>query len=539
MSTTFLPEIAALCGHAARLGDTSIADLIAARPTPLALPCGPLWIDFSRQRIDASTIAALAALARKRNFDTARRTLLDGGIANVTEARPACHVALRNDLRAPRFGTSTMQAEVAATLKRMESITQALRSSTWRGASGEAITHVVHIGIGGSDLGPRMVCRALQGNTAGPSSGERDLEIRFVANVDPADLARQLTGLKPATTVFILASKTFKTAETLANGQAARAWLEADMAAASLTPHFIAISNNVADAVQFGVPAEHVLPMPEWVGGRYSLWSAIGLPIALGFGWESFTQLLAGARAVDTHFADTPLIENAAWLMGALATWNTTFLNRLSHVTLAYADALELFVNHLQQLDMESLGKSVQRDGAPVNVASGAIEWGGVGSNTQHSFHQLLHQGTAAFTADFIVPLKPAVNANAAAHAQHRILVANAFAQSAALMHGAQPDATSTPLAAHRAMPGNRASTMILCERINAESIGALVALYEHKVFTQSVLLNINAFDQFGVELGKVLAEDVLSSMQGGDAQAIPASLDATTRALIARAQRA
>ena len=481
--------------------------------------CGALRLDFSRQRIGTDTLRLLCDLARAQGFDEHRAALWRGDAVNVTENRAAMHVALRA-VDDQTVGTSEQRKQAFAHSSRLREIAQSLRDGSWKGATGKAFQAVVHIGIGGSDLGPRMVVRAL----AGLASDSAIREVRFVANVDPADLQRQLRCLDPATTLFIIASKTFTTIETLMNATAARAWLHAS-GVVEVSAHFVAVSNNVADAGAFGIAPENVLPLPDWVGGRYSLWSAIGLPIAIACGVAQFDALLAGAHEVDTHFRTMPVERNAPALLGLLGVWNNNFLGYATHAVLAYADALELLVHHLQQLEMESNGKRVNRTGEKLDYNTCPVIWGGVGSNTQHSFHQLLHQGTQVVPADFIVPLHAAQGHDSVAHRQ---LVANAFAQAAALATG--QSATHDRLGEHRAYPGKRPSTTITCHRLDARALGALVALYEHKVFTQSVVWGINAFDQFGVELGKGLAQHIDAALAGEAAD----TLDATTAAQVA-----
>ena len=523
------PAWLALSEHAQAMAQTRIVDLNAGnamRPADLTHECGALRLDFSRQRITADTLKLLCALARAQGFEAQREAMWRGDAVNQTEGRAALHVALRvTNGDDPSIGTPEQRQQARAHLPRLREIAHSLRQGGWKGATGKALQAVVHIGIGGSDLGPRMVVRALEG--AATTSAIR--EVRFVANVDPADLQRQLRGLTPETTLFIIASKTFTTTETLMNAQAARAWLRAG-GIDNVAPHFTAISNNVAAAVAFGIASQNVLPLPDWVGGRYSLWSAIGLPIAIACGVAQFEALLAGAHEVDLHFRHTPLEQNAPALLGLIGVWNGNFLGATSHAVLAYADALELFVNHLQQLEMESTGKRVNRAGEALDYQTCPVIWGGVGSNTQHSFHQLLHQGTKAVPVDFIVSLRAAAHHNPLAQRQ---LVANAFAQAAALGTGrASADDT---LGAHRAYPGDRPSTTISCATVDARALGALIALYEHKVFTQSVVWGINPFDQFGVELGKVLAQEVDTALGGASSVA----LDPSTAALIAHWQQA
>ena len=446
-----------------------IADLFAqdpARAGRFAAQAAGVRYDFSRQRIDADVLAALLELAQQRGFEEWRAAFLRGDPINSTEKRAVEHVAQRGGDAAPR-----------------------MRELAERVRAGARIRRIVHLGTGGSSLGPELVVDAL---------GARDtaIEFRFAANVDPLDLERALEGAEPDSTLFIVVSKTFTTEETLANARAAKRWLGARDPAR----HFVAITGNAAAANAFG--ATDVLPIPDSVGGRYSIWSAAGFGALCAIGVDPFNEFLAGAREIDRHFADTEPARNVPVLMALIGVWNVNFLGATGHAILPYAHALKLLPAYLQQLEMESNGKRVDRDGRVVDYATAPVLFGEEGTVGQHSFYQLLHQGTPALAADFVVAAQMAGDAERCA-----LLGAYAEAQADALAFGT----TQARIEPHRACPGNRASSTLVLERIDARNLGRLLALYEHKVFTQGVLWNINSFDQWGVELGKQLARKILS----------------------------
>jgi glucose-6-phosphate isomerase len=493
-----------------------------------------ILLDYSKNQLTEEILRLLLNLADQAGMEREIASMFDGNIVNNTEQRPALHVALRSQKQETPY-----EKEVHVTLNKMEAFVQQVQSGSWKGHTGKPITDVVNIGIGGSDLGPAMVYQAL--------SAEHLMQIKchFVSNVDPVHLEQTLKNLFPATTLFVIASKTFTTMETSLNAKAARAWiLEAGALDADLSRHFVAVSANVEKAVAFGIDPHNIFPMWNWVGGRYSLWSAIGLPVALGIGMPGFRALLQGANAMDAHFRSAPLAQNMPVLMALLNLWYFNFWQTESQAILPYAQNLHLFPAFLQQLDMESLGKQVRKDGQVLDTCSGGIVWGSAGTNGQHSFHQLLHQGTHLIPADFIAIAKSAsTNVD-----QQEQLLANCFAQSQALMHGkplAQAmaellaqgltQAEAAALAPHKVIPGNRPSNTLLLEKLTPESLGALIALYEHKVYAQSVLLQINAFDQWGVELGKVLSTDIYKAITANGACTV---FDASTNALINRVQK-
>ncbi|MCC5884827.1 MAG: glucose-6-phosphate isomerase [Gammaproteobacteria bacterium] len=492
-------------------------------------------LDLSRQRWDDGIRGQLVALAEEAGIDAARRQLFEANTFNPTEGRAVLHTALRTHAgKSIDVDGTDAVAAVHAALEGMRRLCTSVRNGSWRGATGKAIRDVVNIGIGGSFLGPAMVCDAL-GTSDGPN-------VHFLANIDGTEAARLLPALDPTRTLFIIASKSFGTLETRSNALTVRSWLlERGIAPEDLRRHFVAISTNIAAAAEFGLPEANLLPLWDWVGGRYSVTSTIGLPIALGHGYEVFERLLAGARAMDEHFRDAPLAANAPVLLALAELWNQNFLGTESHAVLPYATALDLLPDYLQQLEMESNGKSVRSDGSPVTTRTGTILWGNVGTNGQHAYHQLLHQGTAPFSAQFILPLAPGHTLDE----HHDWLAAHCFAQAEVFARGRSaadvqaeleasgmiPEAAAAA-APHRAMPGNHPSTVLLLDDLGPESLGALIALHEHKVFVQGMIWGINSFDQWGVELGKVLGTTIHGALT--DAQGGAHSVDPTTRALVA-----
>lgn len=494
-----------------------------------SLSAAGILLDYSKNQLTAEVLALLLQLAEHAGMQPAIASMFAGEIVNNTEQRPALHVALRSPERETSY-----EREVHATLDRMETFVQQVQSHTWKGYTGKPITDVVNIGIGGSDLGPAMVYQALSAEHV------PGIKCHFVSNVDPLHLEQTLQNLAPENTLFVIASKTFTTMETSLNAQAARRWiLHAGATEKHLAQHFVAVSANVEKAAAFGINRDNIFPMWNWVGGRYSLWSAIGLSVALGVGMANFRSLLKGANAMDEHFRTAPLAQNMPVLMALLNLWYLNFWHAESQVILPYAQNLHLFPAFLQQLDMESLGKQVRKDGQLLDTCSGGIVWGSAGTNGQHSFHQLLHQGTHLIPADFIA-IAESGSANVE---QHEQLLANCFAQSQALMNGKSfaqakaelltqglSEAEAAALARHKVIPGNRPSNTLLLTTLNPESLGALIALYEHKVYAQSVLLQMNAFDQWGVELGKILSTDLYKAIT--DTGACTA-FDGSTNALV------
>jgi glucose-6-phosphate isomerase len=507
------------------MADTPMRALFAAAPDRFrhyARRLGPLLIDFSKHRVTAETLSLLTTLAQARDVEGRRAAMFAGEHINATENRAVFHVALRNLTdRAMAVDGRDVMPDVRATRERLKSFAAAVRGGIHRGATGKPIRHVVNIGIGGSHLGPMFVADALQDH------GRDDPSVAFVSNPDRTQLDEVLAPLDPAATLFTISSKTFTTAETTANANAARAWLTKALGDGAVGRHFAAVSTNLAAAAAFGIPAESVFPMWDWVGGRYSVWSAIALPVILARGYDAYAAFLAGGAAMDRHFETAPLAENLPVLLALLGFWYAEFFDAPALAVLPYDHRLKLLPAHLQQLDMESNGKGVTLDGSPV-TSSGPIVFGGGGSDSQHSFFQLLHQGPRLIPCDFLIAL------SGSDRSSRELLLANAFAQTEALMRGrthGEVANTPEPLKAHRTFPGNRPSTTILMDAVTPESLGMIVALYEHKVFVQGVLWGINSFDQWGVELGKELATSLLPALRGtGTAD----GRDSSTRGLVA-----
>jgi len=470
-----------------------------------------LLLDYSKNFLSSETMPLLLELAQQSQLSERIEAMYRGDQINITEQRSVLHVALRD----PAAASST--PEVSATLQRMERLVDELHEGTWKGYSGKKITDVVNLGIGGSDLGPAMVCDALT-----PFAVE-NLNVHFVSNIDPSHLQNTLKGLQADTTLFVIASKSFSTQETLKNAEAAREWLLLQTDASATAQHFVAITTNLEAATKFGIEEKNLYPIWDWVGGRFSLWSAIGLPIAIAIGMQGFRQLLAGANSMDEHFRTAAPEKNLPIILALLNFWYREHFDAHSTAVVPYSQRLNLLPSFLQQLCMESLGKSVDLQGNAVEYNTGDIIWGTAGTNGQHSYFQLLHQGSEFIPVDFIAFAKSDAKGNSEAHQQ---LLANCFSQSLALMEG-KLDADS----AHKVVAGNKPSNTLLLEELNPYNLGMLLALYEHKVFALSVLWNINAFDQWGVELGKKLSTKVFASMNedaDGD------RLDQSTLGLIA-----
>ncbi len=524
-----------------RLADTfrgrslpSLFDADTARAQTLALEACGLYLDYSKQPVDATVLKALLDLARQQDVTGWIARMFAGERINHTEDRAVFHVALRAPRNAAfKSGSQDASADVHRVLDRMASFADGVRKGLLRSATGEMFTDVVNIGIGGSDLGPRMVNEALVDFADGPRT-------HYVANVDGAQLEAVLKRLEPARTLFIVTSKTFTTLETMANANAARRWLVRALGEHAVGEHFVAVSTNLPEVRKFGILPDRVFEFWDWVGGRYSVWSAVGLALLISLGSKRFGEWLAGAHAMDEHFRQAPLEANMPALMALLAVWNRNFLGGATQVVAAYAQKLESFVAWLQQLEMESNGKSVHRDGSAVTVDSTPALWGDVGTNGQHAFFQMLHQGSEVHPVDFILPVlgsHPWLD-------QQRMLVANCLAQSAALMRGKTADEVREELQGklqgealeaaipHRVFPGNRPSSTLLMPRVDPFHLGALMALYEHRTFVLSVLWNINAFDQWGVELGKKLAQTVLQAMSGQAADLDPSTAELLNKSL-------
>jgi glucose-6-phosphate isomerase len=509
-SLTALPAWQALQSHAAIVGAQHMRDLFAADPdrfARLSFSFGPIRADYSKNRITPETVGLLTELARVRKVEEARAAMFAGAHINTTENRAVLHVALRNrEERAMMVDGADVMPEVRATRARLKAFSEKVRSGEWKGATGKPIRHIVNIGIGGSHLGPMFVADALK------DSQTPALSVAFVSNPDRAQLDEALALIEPAETLFVICSKTFTTAETTANADAARAWLTARLGEPAVAKHFAAVSTNVEAAKKFGIHPEAVFPMWDWVGGRYSVWSAIGLSVILACGYGAFDQLLAGAEAMDRHFETASLEQNLPVILALIGVWYIDFFKASAHAVLPYDHRLKLFPFHLQQLDMESNGKGVAKDGAPVETETGPIIFGGGGSDSQHSFFQLLHQGPRLIPCDFIIALKGVDGAGPS----RDLLMANCLAQTEALLKGrGAADLAATPedLRPHRAFTGNRPSNTLLLDELTPYVLGMLIALYEHKVFVQGLIWGINSFDQWGVELGKELANSLMPAL--------------------------
>lgn len=535
---TTLPAWQALQQHRAEMAGFSMREAFAAdsrRFQRFSLDSCGLLLDYSKNLIDERGLELLIQLADQAGLHESIAALYSGEQVNASEGRAALHTALRSPIgRRLLLDGYDIIPEVHRVLNQVTELVSRIHSGLWRGYSEKPIKEVVNIGIGGSFLGPQLVSEALRPFT------QRGVRCHYLANIDGSEFRELTARLDPETTLFIVSSKSFGTLETLKNTLAARDWyLAMGGPEEQLHRHFIAVTSNRKAAIEFGIGEENIFPMWDWVGGRYSLWSAIGLPIALAIGVSNFKELLAGAYAMDEHFTQAPLAENMPVLMALLGIWYTNFWGAQSHAILPYDHYLRNFTKHLQQLDMESNGKSVRQDGTPLDIATGPVIWGGVGCNGQHAYHQLLHQGRLLVPADFIVP----VNSYNPLSDHHQWLFANCLSQAQALMQGKTREEAEAELRAkglsedevqrlapHKVIPGNRPSNILVMNRIAPFNLGALVALYEHKVFVQSAIWGINAFDQWGVELGKEMGKEVYQRLTGASDE--PAS-DASTQGLI------
>lgn len=535
---TTSPAWLALTAHRQEMADVQMRELFLQDPQRFArfsLRFHDLLFDYSKNRITEKTVTLLLGLAQEAKLEAWIAAMFSGQKINNTEDRAVLHIALRNRSNRPILvdGEDVMPA-VNAVLAKMRRFSERVRNGEWRGYTGKAITDIVNVGIGGSDLGPKMVTLALKPYT------RADLHSHFVSNVDGTDMAETLKTLDPATTLFLIASKTFTTQETMTNAHTARTWfLEAAQDEAAVAKHFVALSTNTEGVTNFGIDPANMFEFWDWVGGRYSLWSAIGLSIALAVGMDKFEELLTGAHEVDEYFCTTPLAENIAVIMALLGIWYNNFWDAQSHAILPYDEYLSRFPAYFQQGDMESNGKSVTKAGRAVDYSTGPVIWGEPGTNGQHAFYQLIHQGTKLIPCDFIAPARshnPIGN-------HHPILLANFFAQTEALMKGKTAEEVRTELVKSgvtgaqldtlvpaKTFSGNRPSNSILVREITPRTLGALIALYEHKIFTQGVIWQINSFDQMGVELGKQLAKAIEPELAG---DAAVTSHDASTNGLI------
>ncbi|MGA5562514.1 glucose-6-phosphate isomerase [Streptomyces platensis] len=532
-----MPEWTALGKHREQLAQVHLRELFErdpARAERYTLQVGDLHLDYSKHLVTDETLGLLRELAAAAGVAELRDAMFRGAKINITEQRSVLHTALR----APGSAVVMSDGEnvvpgVQHVLTRMGTFCDRVRSGDWKGHTGKRIKTVVNIGIGGSDLGPAMAYEALRAYT------HRDMQFRFVSNVDGADLHEAVRDLDPAETLFIIASKTFTTIETITNATSARDWLLTGLRAGgeAVAKHFVALSTNAEKVTEFGIDTDNMFEFWDWVGGRYSFDSAIGLSLMIAIGPERFREMLAGFHLVDEHFCSAPPEENAPLLLGLLGIWYGNFWDAQSHAVLPYSHYLSKFTAYLQQLDMESNGKSVDREGNRVGWQTGPVVWGTPGTNGQHAYYQLLHQGTKMIPADLLGFAEPVADLQPGLVAQHDLLMANLFAQGQALAFGKTPDevraeGVAEELVPHKTFPGNRPTTTILAGELSPSVLGQLIALYEHKVFVQGAVWNIDSFDQWGVELGKVLAKRVEPALTEG--AEVP-GLDASTAGLVAK----
>lgn len=538
MNPTELPAWRALQAHHKLLATQHMRTMFEQDPERFerfSIRFADILFDYSKNRISEETMAYLLQLAEQAGVHDMAQRLFQGDKINTTENRAVLHTALRNRSNTAVYvDAQDVMPAVNEVLAQMRDFSERVRSGEWRGYSGKVITDIVNIGIGGSDLGPKMVTTALQ-----PYAHER-LKVHFVSNVDPSDIVKTLKDLSPETTLFLVASKTFTTIETMTNAHTARAWLlESAADEAAIAKHFVALSTNTAEVTRFGIDPVNMFVFWDWVGGRYSLWSAIGVSIALYIGFENFEALLEGAHKADHHFLETPFEQNIPVIMALLGIWYNNFFAAESHVILPYDQYLEHFASYFQQGDMESNGKSVTRDGEAVYWQTGPIIWGQPGTNGQHAFYQLIHQGSKLIPTDFLA----AAQSHNPTGEHHKILLSNFFAQTEALMRGKTSEETREELERQgvpaeqlqlltlaRSFEGNRPSNSFLYRKLDPETLGMLIAFYEHKIFVQGVIWGINSFDQMGVELGKVLASAILPELDGNETIS---SHDASTNGLM------
>jgi glucose-6-phosphate isomerase len=532
------PQWQALQAHWQEMKEVRLRDLFAAdreRAGTMTLEAAGLYVDYSKNLVTRETLSLLFDLAQAVDLQGWTRRMVSGDRINSTEQRAVLHVALRNRSNRPIYvdGEDVMPL-VNEVLGRMEGFVGRVRSGDWKGHTRETIADVVNIGIGGSNLGPKAICAAL-----GPYLDDRP-RVHFVSNIDGTHLAETLRGLDPARTLFVVASKTFTTQETMTNAESARAWLlDALKERAAVANHFVAVSTDADRVASFGIDPANMFGFWDWVGGRYSLWSAIGLPIALAVGFDRFVELLEGAHAMDEHFANAELAENLPAILGLIGVWNANFMGARTHAVLPYDQYLRFLPAYLQQGDMESNGKRVTREGVAVDYTTGPVVWGEPGTDGQHAFYQLIHQGTQTVPCDFI----GAIHSHNELGDHHLKFMANFFAQTEALMRGRTqeealaemlaagvPEERARLLAPHRSFPGNRPTSSILMERLTPRTLGALVAMYEHRIFTQGVVWGINSYDQWGVELGKQLANVILEELRQGQ---VSVPHDGSTAALL------
>jgi glucose-6-phosphate isomerase len=539
---TTLPVWQALCRHQKTIAASNMRDLFAQdtnRFDKFSFQLDDMLFDFSKNRINDETLPLLLQLAREAQLENWRDRMFAGEKINITENRAVLHTALRNRSNRPVLvdGVDVMP-EVKAVLAQMRDFSEKVRSGAWLGYTGKRITDVVNIGIGGSDLGPVMVCDALK------PYASADLAVHFVSNIDGAHLMRALEKCQPETTLFIVASKTFTTQETMTNAISARTWfLNKAQDNAHVAKHFVALSTNAKAVTDFGIDQANMFAFWDWVGGRYSLWSAIGLSIALYVGMDHFEALLSGAHEMDQHFQTAPLEENMPVIMALIGIWYNNFFDVATHAILPYDQGMSRFPAYLQQADMESNGKFICRDGKRIQYKTGPVIWGEAGTNGQHAFYQLIHQGTQVVPCDFLMPVHSHYAIGKHGYAHHKILLANFLAQTQALMLGKTPDearlelqeqgltgAELENLLPHKVFEGNRPSTSILFDKLTPNTLGKLIALYEHKIFVQGMIWDINSYDQWGVEYGKQIAQEILPLLTS---DGVVTSFDSSTNGLI------
>jgi glucose-6-phosphate isomerase len=534
-SLTATPAWADLQNHYEHIRNQNLVESFKNDPhryEKFSLSLRDILFDYSKNRIDDDTMPLLINLAKQANLETKINAMFSGEKINVTEHRAVLHTALRNRSNTPIFvdGKDVMP-DINASLQKMRVFCERVRSGEWKGYTGKAITDIVNIGIGGSDLGPKMVTAALH-PYASP-----ELKVHFVSNVDQTDIIETLENLSPETTLFLIGSKTFTTQETITNANSARAWLlKTAPDKSAIAKHFVALSTNAEEVAAFGIDTDNMFEFWDWVGGRYSLWSAIGLSIALYVGMDNFEELLDGAYEVDDHFRNTPFEKNIPVIMGLLGIWYNNFFKSETHAMLAYDQSMRYFADYFQQGDMESNGKSVTITGKKVDYSTGPIIWGHPGTNGQHAFYQLIHQGTKLIPCDFLTPAISYYDLPE----HHKILISNFLAQPEALMHGksieevkrdlTEEECKDSVLVASKVFDGNKPSNAFLFKKLTPKTLGSLIALYEHKIFVQGVIWNINSYDQMGVQLGKVLAKVILPELDNDDDIT---SHDCSTNALI------
>jgi glucose-6-phosphate isomerase len=531
-----------LCLHQREISNIQMRDLFADDPKRFekySLKFSDILFDYSKHRITNETLPLLMQMAREANIEGWRDRMFGGEKINITENRAVLHTALRNRSNTPvMVDGKDVMPEVNAVLKHMREFTEQVRNGSWTGYTGKRITDIVNIGIGGSDLGPVMACNALT------PYGHPDLTMHFVSNIDGAHLMTALNKCKPETTLFIVASKTFTTQETMTNAISARTWfLDTAVNKQYVAKHFVALSTNTKAVQEFGIDIANMFAFWDWVGGRYSLWSAIGLSIALWVGMDNFEALLTGGHEMDTHFRSAPLEQNIPVIMALIGIWYNNFFHADTHAILPYDQGMARFPAYLQQADMESNGKFICRDGSRVQYKTGPVVWGEAGTNGQHAFYQLIHQGTQIVPADFLMPAHSHYALGKQGYAHHKILLANFLAQTQALMlgktkdearaellkQGLQGDALEA-LLPHKTFEGNRPTTSIMFDTLTPNTLGKLIAMYEHKIFVQGIIWDINSFDQWGVEYGKQIASQILPQLTSDE---LVSNYDSSTNGLI------